>query len=136
MATPLTVYTLTTNSTSIATAKTLATALGGATAGTATTQLGTATGYGEVYSQNHAAAWPSLSGVAAPDGGGYILDSPLLEGQTILAGTWTPTFRVLLGAGTATADLIVVLYKYNINTLTYTLIGTCTLAGQALTTSA
>src|SRR6266487_6256871 len=115
MATPLTVYTLTTNSTSIATAKTLATALGGATAGTATTQLGTATGYGEVYSQAHAAAWPSLSGVAAPDGGGYILDTPLLEGMTIPIEPWIPSFRVLLSTGTATADLIVAAYVYNIN---------------------
>jgi|SRR5216684_1084241 len=134
--TPLTVYTLTANSTTLATAKTLATALGGTQAGTATTQLGTATGYGEVYSQIHNPAWPALGAVAAPDGGGYILDSTILEGQTIPAGPWTPTFRVLLGAGTATGDLIVVAYKYNINTLSYTLIGICTFAGQSLTTGA
>ncbi len=136
MTTPLTVYTLTTNSATLTTAKILATALGGTQAGTATTQLGTATGYGEVYSQIHAAAWPSFVSVQAPNGGGYILDSTLLEGQTIPAGIWTPTFRVLLGAGTATADLIVAVYKYNINTTLYTLIGLVVDPGQSLNAGA
>ncbi len=44
--------------------------------------------------------------------------------------------RVLLGAGTATADLIVAVYKYNINTTLYTLIGLVVDPGQSLNAGA
>src|SRR6266516_6265287 len=128
---PLTVYTITTNSATLSTAKQLVTSAGGVTAGTQTTLIGTSTGYGEVTAQATASAWPALGSLGNPSGKGYFLDSTVLEGQDFQIGNWIPTFRILVNTGNIVADLIVRAYRYSGGV--YYPIVTCTDAGQTVT---
>jgi len=125
------------------------------------TQIGTATGYGEVYAQGTAAAWGGGGSAPAPSGNGFLLENSILslEGQTILAGAWSANVRFGAAQGTCsglagsfTADIHVRIYKrssggvytsiidmvvsaqtINATLTTYSLSGT-TVAGTGFTT--
>jgi hypothetical protein len=102
------------------------------------TKLGTATGWGEVFSQGTANAWAAAGSIGSPSGNGLFLDSAILSlnGQTIASGNWSATWRLAAGhtdgtlIGTFTADLRVRAYKYNSGT--YTQIVDLSLTGQTI----
>src|SRR6266487_4682425 len=137
MSTALTVYGLTIAATTLSTAGTLATGTGGTNA-TTDTALGVTptTGYGQLYAKGNASAWPNLGSIGSPDGHGWFLESLSLTGQQILAGNWTPTFRMKIsgtGTPTITGDLYSRAYVYNSGV--YTLIGSMLMSAQSITTS-
>lgn len=100
--------------------------------GQPTTKVGTSTGFSEIPGRGTAANWQGLAAMGSPSGAGWLLDSTILQGQQIIAGTWTPKTRAKISVGTATADMYVNAYKYVGGA--YTLIGTCSLLAQALGT--
>jgi hypothetical protein len=93
-------------STTLSTAGTLATAAGGVSSSSTVLVDTTGINFGQLYALGNAGAWPNLGSIGSPDGNGFLFDVTTLEGQQILAGTWTPTSRVSTSAGTATADII------------------------------
>lgn len=135
MTTALTVYgNWNDASSTLSTAQKLYTDSGGATTNSKTSLVGTSTGYGEIYSQGNAGAWAAAGGVSAPSGHGWLFDITTLEGQTLITGNWQFVCRMLISAGTATADIIHRFYKRSSGGV-YTAIGSITLSAQALTTT-
>jgi len=136
MTTALITYGTNVAASTLSTASKLATATGGTNA-TVDNSLGiTPSGYGQLYSQGNASAWPNLGSIGSPDGHGWFLEAISLTGQQILAGNWTPTFRIKIsgtGTPTVTADLYERAYIYNGGV--YTLIGSMLLSAQSLTTT-
>jgi len=128
--TALTVYPSNIAASTIATAGKLSSTTGG-TASSCSTKIGTATGYGQLYALTNSNAWPALGSIGSPDGNGFLWDVTTLVGNTLAAGNWTPTIRVRISGGTATADFYVRIYKYNGGT--YTFVGTCIATGNNLT---
>lgn len=118
---------------SLATAAKMVATQAGTTSNGVTTKIGTATGWGEIFSQGSTAAWPALGAIGAPSGHGWLLDDTSLEFQQIVAGNWQWIEKARVSTGTATIDLVVRYYKYNAGV--YTLIGSITLASQAFTTT-
>jgi len=105
MPTALTVYpTGTASASTLTTADTLATAAP-ATETSHTTKTGKLLAWGELGSQGITTAWPAATSEPAPSGKGFILDATTLEGQQILAGTWTPSVHLSSSSGTVTADV-------------------------------
>src|SRR5487761_2327647 len=103
----LTLYPTTTAATTLTTAnQLLANATTGASNLTSGTKVGTSSGYGEVRAQGNGANWTAGGSVGAPSGHGWLLDSPLLEGSGIPAGSWTPSARGSVSSGTLTATII------------------------------
>ena len=92
------------NSSVLTTSGALPTTTGGAIVGTGS-KIGTATGYGQIYALGNSGTWPALGSIGSPDGNGWLLNSTTLEGQTISAGTWTPTTRIRFSSGTGTVDV-------------------------------
>src|SRR6266851_1821093 len=101
-----------------------------------TSLVGTATGFGEFWSQGNAGAWAAgaLNLSIAPTGHGWFLDGPLLDGMTIPDGLWTAQPRGKVNANTATVDLYYRAFIYDPVALTYTLIGIMVKLGNAYTT--
>src|SRR6266568_6643173 len=136
MATPLTIYPVNAFASLISTAtKVVDTGSGTTSSAFDNAILGTATGWSELFIKGPSQAWQSLGSPGAPSGHGGLLEVTYLEGQDIVAGNWTPSLRTKGNGATAsvTADLAYRLYLYN--TGTYTLIGTCTLAAQTVTSA-
>lgn len=132
MVTPLSVYATNTASTTLSTARN-AVAVTGASGNTASqTVVGNQTGWVQIWSEGNASL-AQFASMQSPNGHGVLWDVTTLEGQQIVAGTWTPIFRTDLSVGTATVDLVVAVYIYNAGT--YTSIGTCTLSGQSITST-
>lgn len=102
--------------------------------GQATTKCGTSTGFSEIPAQGTANAWAGAAAIGAASGNGWLFDSILLEGDMLLAGTFTPKIRAKISVGSATADMYVVVYKRT-KAGGYITIGTCSLLNQALGTS-
>lgn len=90
------------------------------------TQLGTSTGWGEIYAQGTASSWPASGAIGSPSGNGFMLESSVLNlaGNTIASGSWSATCRLSIGhtdgtlGGTITADLHMRAYKYSSGTYT------------------
>lgn len=138
--TALTVYGTNTASSTLSTANTLATATG-ATGTTVGTRCGSAaqTGYGELHSQTFSSNWPALGSIGSASGSGWLLDSSVLEGNSLLAGNWTPTLNLRYFAASTgaviTADIHIRAFKRSAGG-TYTQIGSdMVLAGQSITTT-
>ncbi len=98
------------------------------------------TGWGEITSQG-AAVWAAASTMPAPTGHGWLYDSSILQGETMQAGAYVPTFRFNASqgaavAGTLSGDLVCRISKWNSVTNTFSTIATSTLAGQTITTAA
>ncbi len=104
-------------------------------------RVGTATGYGEITSHGTTSAWAAAGSLPAPTGKGFLLDSALLEGQQLLAGTHTCYLRLNCAqggdskpnAGTLGAGFYVRLSKYHGGT--YTTLLTLSLTGQTIGSS-
>lgn len=62
--------------------------------------------------------------IPSPTGNGYLLDSTLLEGQTINAGNWSGSMAISSATSVSGATVTVRFYKYQSGT--YTSIGTLT----------
>ena len=100
-----------------------------AESGSAST-IGTATGWGELYSQGNAAPWSALPTAPNPSAHGWLMDSTQLEGNTIQAGSWNVQMKLGLSTtGTVTADLHVRAWRYSSGV--WTLIGDFTRTGGA-----
>jgi hypothetical protein len=91
-----------------------------------TTFLGTAVGFGEIWSsQENDTEWPGLATLPPPSGHGFLLDSSLLVGQDLLAGNYSATVRYVAmqggsQGGSLTSDLYLRLSKYDVITNAYT----------------
>jgi len=105
--TSLTTYGTNTAATTVTTANTLVTGTGAAGT-TVGTRCGTSvTGWGELHAQAFAGNWPASGAIGSASGNGWLLDATTLEGNSILAGNWTPTLnlRYFSSNGAATADI-------------------------------
>jgi hypothetical protein len=127
----LTVYGTNSTTSTLSTANKLVTSTGGGSTFT-TTKVGTSTGWGELYSQGNTSVWAAGGAIGSPSGHGFLWDVTTLEGQTILAGNWTPVVQLLTSIGSITADIHVRAYKYNGGA--YTSIGDMSKTGQSITT--
>jgi hypothetical protein len=101
------------------------------------TQLGTATGYGEVWAQGTANAWAAAGSLPAPDGHGFFLDDSTLDNQTLQAGSWNAIVRLVAALGTSgtlggsvTADIYERWFRYRAGV--YSLIVQMLLTGQTI----
>lgn len=135
MTTALNVYGTNAASTTMSTAGLLVSVTGATGNGQSTTKCGTSQNYGEIYALGNTLAWAATGSIGSPSGHGWLFDTTSLEGQQIIAGTWTPLIRAKISVGTATADMYVRAYKLASDLITYTLIGTCSLLAQSLTTT-
>jgi len=70
-----------------------------------TTLIGTSTGYGEIWSQGNAGAWPAAGSLGGVGPHGWLLDTTLLENNTLLSGNFTVTHTLRVSVGSITADL-------------------------------
>src|SRR6266567_579953 len=109
MVTSLTTYGTATPSSTVATANTLVTGTG-AGAILKTTLIGTSTGYGEIWSQGNAGAWPAAGSLGGVGPHGWLLDTTLLENNTLIGGNFTPSYTFLVSAGSITAGLFERIY--------------------------
>src|SRR6266487_2576185 len=102
-----------------------------------TVLVGTATGFGEFWSQGNAGAWAggALNLGVAPSGHGWFLDTNTLDFMTVLGGLWTAQARGATNANTATVDLYYRFFVYDTVAQTYTLIGILSLTGANYTTT-
>ncbi len=130
-ATPFSVYGSSVAATTLTSAGQLATATGGTDAST-TTKIGTATGWGEITAFGSTTAWPALGSMGSPSGKGWLLDTSLLSGQTLVAGNITPQFHCRVTNNTIVATFVLKLWAYDTVALTYTLIDTVTLSNQTI----
>src|SRR6266699_585834 len=121
MVTPLTLYGSHTAAATIATANTLMTSTGAGADLTKTTLIGTASGYGTLRSQGNAGAWPAAGSLPAFNGFGWLWDVTTLEGNTLVGGNFTPSFRLFDTTGLTTVDLYFRVAKVNAGV--YTQIG-------------
>ena len=99
----------------------------------AASNTGELTGFGEMYAQGNAGAWPALTAAPAPSGNGYIFDLTTLEGQRFVNGLWRPALTLKTSSNTVTADVYVRAYKWS-PVGTYTLIGACVAPATVITT--
>src|SRR6266568_4700478 len=121
MVTPLTLYGSHTAAATIATANLLMTSTGAGADLTKTTLIGTASGYGTLRSQGNAGAWPAAGSLPAFNGFGWLWDVTTLEGNTLVGGNFTPSFRLFDTTGLTTVDLYFRVAKVNAGV--YTQIG-------------
>jgi hypothetical protein len=142
--TALTVLWASTASSTLSTANQLYTIVGAANSGfpfteTQYSSVG-ATGFFEVPSQGTGSAETGFGSIQSPTDKGFLLDSTILEGQTLQAGNYTPVVRLTslsasaVPGGTSTADIILRLYKRSAAGV-YTQIASCTFAAQSLTST-
>ena len=118
----LTAYSTGTAATTVTTSDTLVTTAP-ASETSHTSSVKKTTGWGELWSQGTTSAWAAAaSEPTAPTGHGFLLDATTLEGQQILAGTWTPTVK-LAASSALTATVVVRAWVYHSGG-TYTQIGT------------
>src|SRR5579859_5263426 len=99
MPTPLTLYPLVKVATStLSTASALATTSGAFAEVNSGTAIDAHTGYGELWPLSRATSntWAGGGSLGAASSNGWLFDSRLLEGQQIVAGTWT--FAITLNA--------------------------------------
>lgn len=99
--------------------------------GTGVPLTGSSTGYGEIPSQGSAAAWPAGGSLPSPSGDGFLWDSTVMEGNSIVAQTFNPylVLRTSPTGGDLYADAYFRIYKYNASGPTYTLIAACKNSG-------
>jgi hypothetical protein len=132
---PLTVYGTNLASTTLGSAMQLLGNTSGAGSAGHDNTLGTASGYSEIFPGGTASAWQALGSIpGAASNNGYLLDSTLLEGQTMPSGTWTDTWRARIngGSGNAVASLYTrVGIRSSSGTITF--YGTLSLTAQTLT---
>jgi hypothetical protein len=135
MVTALSVYGTNAASSTLSTAGLLVNATGASGNGQSTTKCSTSTGYSEIYALGTTNAWAAGGAIGAPSGNGWLFDVTTLEAQQLAAGTYTPKIRAKISVGSANVDMYANVYKLANDLTTYTLIGTCSLTGQSLSTT-
>ena len=109
----------------------------GGTSSQATTKVGTSTLFKQVFALGTTTSQTGVAAIPAPTDSnfaGWLWDVTTLEGQTIAAGTWTPTF--LLSASASTTVTPTVQWFKRSSAGVYTSIGSVTGSSIALTISA
>lgn len=102
MTTALTCYAITTNSTTLSTARELISASGGAQGTGVSTKVGNnTTGWFEEYSQGNGTA-TIVGSQGSADGHGFLFDVTTLENQTIVSGSWVFTFNFAMLSASST----------------------------------
>lgn len=135
MSTALTVYLANAASSVVGTANQLYhNGAGSPTTNQPTTTMGTSVNYGEILSQG-GTAWAASGSIGSQTGKGFFLDDTTLDGQDLLAGSWSATVRLVAmqsgsQAGSMTADIVVRVSKYSGGS--YTTLITMTLTGQTI----
>src|SRR6266568_4761314 len=117
-------------SSTLSTANQLVTGTGGTSGSAITILVGTATGWGEIWSQGNTGAWAAAGSMGTPTGRGWFLDASTLDGQTIAAGVWSSLMKMKASATGITVSISLNAYIYN--TGVYTLIGSMTKSGYAM----
>src|SRR5260221_7396367 len=136
--TALTLYLSSAASATLSTANKLYSILGTPTGTSNNTQLGTLTGWGEIWAQGTTNVWPAGGSSPAPSGHGFLFDVTTLEGNDLLAGAYSGSLQFSttgVGAVTITADLHCAVYKRSSGGV-YTLIGDMVLSAQSVSTTA
>lgn len=140
--TALSLYLSSAASTTLTTADQLYSTSGTPSTTNKNTSLGTATGYGELYSQSNNGAWAALSAIGTADGHGWLLESSLLNlsGNQINAATWSGSLTLTAmqsgtPAGTFTADIHFRAFKRSSGG-TYTQLVDMTALAQSITATA
>jgi hypothetical protein len=116
-------------------ANALTTATGTGTTTSTATLVGTATGFGPLYSQGTTQAWPALLALDDPSGHGWVLDSTALEQQNIPGGVWSGALSIITSVGTLIADVYVRIGVYHSASGAYTLLGSLVAPGVTLQTT-
>ena len=131
----LTTYLTNTSDTLVTTANTMVTTSGAGNTNK-NTQVGKATGYGELYSHGTTAAWPASGSIIAPDGNGWLWDDTTLadNNASFSPGTWTATVRLNLNANSITANIHVRVYRRS-STGVYNTIVLMVLNSQTITST-
>jgi hypothetical protein len=132
--TTLTIYGSAAAATTVSTAGKLFTATGGTTGATAT-RVGKTTTWVEIFGKGTTNAQTGVASIGSPTGNGWLYDVTTLEGGGILAGTWTPTVKLLGTATGVTVSCTIRFYKRSSGGV-YTSIGTAAGNSLALTASA
>lgn len=135
MTTALNLYGTNAASTTMPNAGLLVSVTGASGNGQSTTKIGTTTQYVEIFANGTTALQTGVVSIGSPTGHGWLFDTTSLEGQQIIAGTWTPLIRAKVSDGTINADMYVRAYKLAADLITYTAIGTCSKLAQGLTTT-
>ena len=141
MATALTLFLSSTNDTLVTTARQLLSTAPAAEVSLAATGAiaKNAVGWIELASEGSTNV-TLLSSEPAPSGLGFIWDVTTLVGQQTVAGTWTPSIKLSVAAGTPVADIHVRLFKYNAGVYTQLTSGgvatDCILAAQTISSTA
>jgi len=126
-----------TQSTTIPTAAALTTTVQTPTLTTVSTNIGQATGFGEIFGLGGGSfLWPSLDNIGDPDGNGWCWDSTFLAGQYIEPQQWSGVLYLNTTNGSIIADLYVRWSVYNSDSGAYVTQGTILLPQQTITTSA
>jgi hypothetical protein len=137
MATLLTVYYANAASATIGTANQLYHSSAGSPATAQPISIfGTQTQFIEIYSQG-GSGLTGVGSIGTPSGHGFFLDDTTLNGQDLIAGSWSAVIRLVAmqsgsQAGSFTADVIVRAFRYRPSTTTYTQIISMTLAAQTI----
>src|SRR6266516_1766340 len=144
MVTALSTYATNAPSASLPNAGTLATAAGGAEVSIITAPPFTGIGYFEMLALGGSSKL--YTALPSPTGFGWLLDSTLLEGQSLVAGTWTVVAALanpgigIIGWQSFSAtyfssalwDFYVRFFRFNLPNGNYTLIGNGSLTSQLL----
>ena len=128
-----TLYLLSTASSTLATADNLS-ATRPSSESSAATLVGTQAGWLQLYAQGN--AQPGVGASEPPqDGNGFLWDVTTLEGQSLLAGNYTPTLKLAVSAGTLSNTDIHLRVSKRTSGGVYTTIAESTLSAQTLTTT-
>jgi len=96
---------------------------------------GTPTGWFELSPMGLQAQNSPPGSIPSPTGNGTLLDSTLLEGNTIAAGTWTAYFKFAMTGSSATIPTLTIRFYKRSSGGTYTSIGSLSLSNQNLSLS-
>jgi hypothetical protein len=91
---------------SLATANKLYSLSGSPTLATASSAIGTSTGWGEMFSQGNATTWANAGSEPSQSGHGWLLDSTVLEGQQFSAANWSGKIGVKTNSVTVTPTVV------------------------------
>ena len=131
--TPLTLYGSSVASGTLATANAMATTTGGTETTKTTTGPPSGTGYVEFLAQGGTGTLNAS--LPAQSGKGWLLDSTILEGQTIPTGNWSAIFGAADTAGAGPITSFVIRFSKRSSGGTYTTIGTLTISSTTIATT-
>src|SRR5260221_13761312 len=92
--TALSLYLSSAASATLSTANKLYSILGTPTGTSNNTQLGTLTGWGEIWAQGTTNVWPAGGSSPTPTGHGFLFDVNTLQGKDLLAGAYSGSLQL------------------------------------------